>query len=81
MHNVSVLLKNQGRFSEALEYCADVLEAHRRILGDGHPETRFSFESMIRLHDAWHEAKPGAGHDSKAAQFRVLLEELISSDE
>ena len=80
-HNVSVLLKNQGRFSEALEYCADVLEAHRRILGDDHPETRFSFESMIRLHDAWHEAKPGAGHDSKAAEYRVQLEELISSDE
>ena len=36
---------------------------------------------MIKLHDAWHEAEPDAGHDATAAQYRAQLEDLTQKDQ
>jgi len=52
------------------------LETRRRVLGDEHPSTLWTINTIIKTLDAWHEAEPDASHDAKADEYRQLLEAI-----
>jgi tetratricopeptide (TPR) repeat protein len=74
--NMGLLLYSQGKYEEAMPYCVEVLETSRRVLGDEHEYTLNAIRNLAKLHDAWHEVEPDAGHDAKADEYRQLLEAI-----
>ncbi|MGD9688126.1 MAG: tetratricopeptide repeat protein [Phycisphaerales bacterium] len=45
-HNLSIAIKDAGRFTEAVELMEPVLESRRRLLGPDHPATLASLNSL-----------------------------------
>jgi hypothetical protein len=78
--NMGLLLYSQGKYEEAMPYCVEVLETSRRVLGDEHEYTLNAIRNLAKLHDAWHEVEPDAGHDAKADEYRQLLEAIEAKE-
>ncbi|MDP7520278.1 MAG: tetratricopeptide repeat protein, partial [Phycisphaerales bacterium] len=76
--NMGLLLYSQGKYEEAMPYYVEVLETSRRVLGDEHEYmlNLNAIRNLAKLHDAWHEVEPDAGHDAKADEYRQLLEAI-----
>ena len=74
INNIGAVLFKLNRFQDALPYHELMFETTSRSMGVDDPRTLESLEGLIRLHDAWHEAEPEAGHDAKAAEYRAQLE-------
>jgi serine/threonine-protein kinase len=67
-------LAGQGKYEEAAVLLVEGYEG-MRAKQDAPGERRGeALERVVELHDAWHSAEPGRGHDEKAAQWRGKLE-------
>jgi eukaryotic-like serine/threonine-protein kinase len=70
------LLAELGRFVDAERTLLGALEA----AGAAPPappapkESRALIEALAGLHDRWHQAEPGAGHDAQASRWRGRLD-------
>jgi non-specific serine/threonine protein kinase/serine/threonine-protein kinase len=49
IHNLGLLLQDQGKLEEAESHLREALEGQRRVLGDDHPHTLVSISDMGRL--------------------------------
>lgn len=68
------LLTEQGRFAKALPLYDEWLAARMRTGGSTHPLTIEALQSLKEFHDMWHVSDPEAGHDLKAAEYKVRLD-------
>lgn len=76
---VGLCLLEEGRFPEAE---AHLLRADEMMMKSGSPRPdhlRENHERLIRLFERWEEAKPGAGYDKKANEWRTRQEALRAS--
>jgi tetratricopeptide (TPR) repeat protein len=61
INNMGLLLKNQGKYEEALSYYTEALEGLRRVVGDEHPSTLSSINNMgilLKNQGKYEEALP-----------------------
>jgi len=65
-NDLAVLYKEQSRYSEAEKLFIEAVEGRRLKLGDTHPHTLQSLNTLIELYQAW--SKP-----EKAEQWRAKL--------
>ena len=78
--NTGVFLARYGMTLAKLRRHEDaeetLLESHQILsaaLGPDHERTIKVNESLADLYTAWHEAEPGNGYDTKAAEWRAKL--------
>ena len=50
-------------------------------LGSDDERTISAIKSLSDLYDAWHEAEPDQGYDTKAAEWRAKLPDEVNSNE
>ena len=65
MHNLAVLLKDQGRLGEAEALAREALAGRRSALGDAHPHTQWSYQLLLGLLTA--QGKHREARELKAA--------------
>ncbi len=79
---------SHGRTSLALHQYREaeeaLVEAHEILiasLGSDHERTIGASKALSDLYDAWHEAEPDQGYDTKAAEWRAKLPDEVNSNE
>lgn len=73
--NLANLMITTGDFEDSRNL---LVEARKHDEGR---HTSAILRAFALLHEQWHEVEPKTGHNDKAAEYRALLEEPISSDE
>jgi serine/threonine protein kinase len=68
-------------YARAEENYLLALSASEIAMGPRHPHHLGNIASIIRLYESWHEAEPDAGHDSRAAEYRALLQVTDTTDD
>ncbi|MCH2134646.1 MAG: serine/threonine-protein kinase [Phycisphaerales bacterium] len=71
----------ERRYAEASTYLEEALAGSAETLGDSHPRTIQRFNLIIDLHEQWHEAEPGMGHDATAADYQSRLDVITAERE
>jgi Tetratricopeptide repeat len=50
MHNLASTFHNQRRWKEAEKLFIEVIEARKSVLGQKHPDTRISMDSLSKIY-------------------------------
>ncbi|MHC4271533.1 MAG: tetratricopeptide repeat protein, partial [Planctomycetota bacterium] len=64
----------QGRQEEAESLLVEILEGHRRVLGEEHPSTLESMRILVELYETWGKAE-------KAQEWRTKLASKENAEE
>jgi non-specific serine/threonine protein kinase/serine/threonine-protein kinase len=67
-----------GSFAQAAENLREAHAIFGTAPGVSRADREEVLQGLVNLHDAWHAASPGGGHDDEAAAWRSKLAELGS---
>ncbi len=76
LYNLVTTLMMQERYAEAAPLAEQCVDGNTRRFGPGHSETRDAIALAVTLHESWHKAEPGRGHDARAAEWKAKLDAL-----
>lgn len=74
MNGLANVYKEQGNYDKAESLLIETVEGRRLKLGDTHPHTLESWNSLIDLYEAW-------GKPQEAEEWRAKLPQIKTSDE
>jgi serine/threonine protein kinase/tetratricopeptide (TPR) repeat protein len=81
LHNRAELLIATERFTEAESLALESYDRHINRYGRGHAKTSDAINLLVNLYDAWHEAEPAAGYDTKTDEWHAKLEQSHAGTE
>ncbi|MEK6676468.1 MAG: serine/threonine-protein kinase [Planctomycetota bacterium] len=78
-HVLGRIMGGRGQFIQGEALLLESYEKLKDALDDTYYRKRDVIEATIRFYESWNVAEPGKGHEEKAAPFRMILAQEVTS--